>query len=100
MVANGIEFKEADISAFCNKWKIQELSLFGSILRDDFRTDSDIDMLVVFAEDAKWSFFQLCEAEEEMKGKLGRDVELVPKAQLKWVIRDDVINSARLLYAL
>ena len=50
-----IDIPKETIAAFCQKWKIVEFSLFGSVLRDDFRPDSDVDVLVSFAPDAEWS---------------------------------------------
>jgi hypothetical protein len=47
------------IADFCRRWKIKELDLFGSVLRDDFRADSDVDVLVEFSSDATWSLFDL-----------------------------------------
>jgi len=49
-----IKIPKEEIADFCRKWKIAELSLFGSVLRDDFRPDSDIDLLVTFSRDAEW----------------------------------------------
>lgn len=52
-----VEVSEDAIASFCDRWKITEFALFGSILRDDFRPDSDVDVLVSFAPDAKWSLW-------------------------------------------
>jgi hypothetical protein len=49
-----VEVSEEAITSFCQHWKITEFALFGSILRDDFRPDSDVDVLVSFAPEAKW----------------------------------------------
>ncbi len=55
------------ITAFCRKWKIQELSLFGSYLRDDFRPESDLDFLYTFADRAGWSLFDLVTMDQELE---------------------------------
>ncbi|MBU1637384.1 nucleotidyltransferase domain-containing protein, partial [bacterium] len=55
------------IAAFCQKWKIVEFSLFGSVLTDDFRPDSDVDVMVSFADDARWGMWDLYDIEEELK---------------------------------
>ena len=61
---------------FCRRWKIAEFSVFGSVLREDFRPDSDVDVLVTFAPDAQYSLFDLVHIEEELKEILGRKVDL------------------------
>ena len=65
------------IAEFCRKWKITEFALFGSVLREDFRPDSDVDVLVTFAEDAHWGLFGLCRMEDELREIFGREVDLV-----------------------
>jgi len=65
------------IAEFCRKWKITEFALFGSVLREDFRPDSDVDVLVRFAEDAHWGLFGLCRMEDELREMFGREVDLV-----------------------
>jgi len=72
-----------EIRAFCRKWKIKELSLFGSALTDEFRPDSDIDLLVVFDDDANWGLFDLIHAEEELEALLGREVDLAEKKAVR-----------------
>lgn len=67
------------IAEFCYRWKITELSLFGSVLRDDFRPDSDVDVLVTFAEDAQWSLFDHVTMEDDLSAMLGRKVDLASR---------------------
>lgn len=57
-----LEVNEGDLKRLCAKWRIQKLEAFGSVLRDDFTPDSDVDLLVSFAPDAKWSYFDLDKA--------------------------------------
>jgi predicted nucleotidyltransferase len=59
------------IADFCRRWKITELALFGSVLREDFRADSDVDVLVTFAPDATWSPFDHVDMEDELEGDPG-----------------------------
>lgn len=99
MKPHGIDLDTKGIRDFCKKWKIKELSVFGSILRDDFRPDSDVDLLVDYEEDAKWSLFDLMDAEQELATCVGLKVDLVVKGQLKWVIRDRIIRTAKVIYA-
>src|SRR3990172_6281743 len=67
------------LADFCRRWKIMEFALFGSVLRDDFRPDSDIDVLVTFAPDAGWSLFDHVTMQEELKVIFGRKGDLVSR---------------------
>jgi hypothetical protein len=91
------------IAAFCEKWKITQFELFGSVLRDDFDAESDVDVLVVFAPDAKISLFGLVTAEEELKALVGRRVDLLERRAIEespnWIRRRSILNSTRLIYA-
>jgi predicted nucleotidyltransferase len=71
------------ISAFCHRWKITELALFGSVLRDDFRADSDIDILLTFSPDSRWSLFDWVDMKDELETLLQRQVDIVDKEGLK-----------------
>ena len=68
------------IAAFCRRWRITELALFGSVLRDDFRPDSEVDVLVTFAPDARCGLFDLVHMQDELEGIFGRRMDLVEKA--------------------
>jgi hypothetical protein len=72
-----VEVSEDAIAPFCQRWEIMEFALFGSILRDDFRQDSDVDVLVSFAPDAKWSLWDIIAMKEELETLFGREVDLV-----------------------
>ena len=88
------------IEGFCHRWKVVEFSLFGSILRDDFRTDSDVDVLVTFSPNAKISLFDLVEMQNELKIIFNRDVDLVEKDALKNPFRKrEILNTAEVVYA-
>ena len=88
------------IAAFCYRWKIAEFSLFGSVLREDFRPDSDIDVLIEFAPDAAWSLFDRVDMIDELKAIFGRDVDLVSKRGLRNPFRRKAILSTRqVIYA-
>jgi len=97
-----IEIDREKVEAFCKKWKIIELSLFGSVIRDDFREDSDVDVLVRWAEDARWSAFQIFDAEDELSDILGREVDLVTnrsvEEQENWLRKRQILNSAQRYY--
>lgn len=91
------------VKAFCEKWKIVEFSLFGSVLTDEFRPDSDVDVLVEFAENAQWGMFDLSDMEDELKEMFGRDVDLLTKRSVvrseNYLMRRSILSGARTLYA-
>jgi predicted nucleotidyltransferase len=85
---------------FCRKWKVTEFSLFGSVLRDDFRSDSDVDVMVSFEENAGWDLFDWVDMIEELKGIFGREVDLVSKDGLRNPFRRQrILTSREVLYA-
>lgn len=86
---------EKKIADFCRRWKINEFSFFGSVLREDFRPDSDVDILVSFDPQAKWSLWDLAEMKEELEKIFGRSVDLVEKEALRNPFRRHSIMSTR-----
>ena len=64
------------IAEFCRTWRITEFALFGSVLRDDFRPDSDVDVLVTFAEESRWEAQDRIEMVNPLQSIFGRDVDL------------------------
>ena len=72
-----IELPKAKVADFCRRWKISEFAFFGSVLREDFRSDSDIDVLVTFLPDAAWSLFDHVEMRDELTQILGHEVDLL-----------------------
>ena len=88
------------IADFCRKWQVTELSLFGSVLRDDFGPESDVDVLVVFLPGAPWSLFDLVDMREELAAVFGRDVDLVEKRGLRNPFRrHSILTTREVLYA-
>ena len=88
------------IEGFCRKWKIEELAVFGSALRSDFRPDSDLDVLATFAEGANWSVFDHWHMSEELTTLLGRKVDIVEKADLSNPFRrHEILATRRVIYA-
>lgn len=95
-----IPIDRAKIADFCHRWKITELALFGSVLRDDFRPDSDVDVLVTFAPDAQWSLFDLVEIQEALSEMLGRKVDLIEKRGLRNPFRRyEILRTKEVVYA-
>jgi len=95
-----ISLSEKTLSDFCKRRKITELALFGSVLRDDFDSSSDVDVLVTFAPDCGYSLFDLVEIQEELKSILGHEVDMVERAALQNPFRrHSILNSMEVVYA-
>lgn len=90
----------AEIKGFCRKWKVKEFALFGSILRNDFRPDSDVDVLVTFEPDDRWSLMDLVDMREELMGVFGRSVDLVEKDAIRNPFRrHEILKTHKVIYA-
>ena len=98
MTRHGIEFPEDKIAAFCRRHHIRRLSLFGSILRDDFTPESDVDVLVEFEPDARVGLIRLAGIELELAEVLGRKVDLNTPGFLIPHFRDEVLAEAEVHY--
>ena len=90
------------IEAFCRKWRIRELALFGSAVRGALGPDSDIDVLVSFDEEADWSLLDHARMETELSEVLGRPVDLVSRRGIERsrneVRRQAILESAEPIY--
>jgi uncharacterized protein len=98
MTYHGIEVDPHRVALFCKEHKIVRLALFGSILRDDFGAESDVDVLVEFADDAAVGFFSIVEMERELTDMFGRRAEIHTYRGLHPLYRDDVIRSSTVHY--
>jgi predicted nucleotidyltransferase len=88
------------LDAFCRRWNVRELSLFGSVLREDFSPDSDVDVLVAFEPEARRSLFDLVEMRDELMELFGRDVDLVSQGGLRNPFRrHEILTTRQVLYA-
>ncbi len=95
-----IPIPEDRIAAYCRKWKIRKCAVFGSALTDEFRPDSDVDVLVVLEEDANWSLFDHIQAEDDLGRILGRHVDLVEKNAIRNPFRrHHILNNCEVVYA-
>jgi hypothetical protein len=92
-----------EIAKFCRRWKIRELALFGSALRDDFGPDSDLDILVTFATDADWGMLDHVQMQQELQALLQRNVDFISKRALErsrnWLRRQEILNTAQVLFS-
>jgi len=98
----GIQLPNEAIAAFCRKWKIVELALFGSVLTDHFRPDSDIDVLVKFTPDHEWSLLDHVAMQDELSQLFGRKVDLVSRTGIEesqnYLRRKEILGTARVVY--
>ena len=95
-----ISINKQAVAVFCKKWKIVEMSLFGSVLRDDFNPDSDIDVLVTFNPEAKWSLWDFPQMQDELKAIFGREVDIVEKDALRNPFRrHSILTTRQVVYA-
>jgi len=98
-VKTKISIDQAQIATFCRKHHVRKLALFGSVLRDDFRPDSDVDILVEFEPGHPVGFFKMAAMEIELSEWLRRTVDLRTPAELSRYFRQDVLQSAEVQYA-
>ena len=99
MPERAFDIPQEQLAAFCRRHQIARLSLYGSILRDDFGPDSDIDLLIEFLPDAQPSLLDLGGMQDELCRMLGRQVDLKTPEFLSPTIRERVQREARLQYA-
>jgi predicted nucleotidyltransferase len=88
---------------FCQRWRVVEFSLFGSALREDFHSGSDIDVLVTFAPNTRVSLFDLVDMEDELKNVFGREVDLIEKESIlrseNYIRRKNILENTKVIYA-
>lgn len=95
-----IPFNSDSVSQFCRRWQVTELSLFGSVLRDDFNPASDVDVLVAIAPDASTSYWDWPEMVEELERIFGRRVDLVAAGGLRNPFRKrEILSTRKVIYA-
>lgn len=102
MRLRNITASQDKISEYCRRWQIAELAIFGSALRDDFRPDSDIDVLVTFSPEARWTLLDFVAMQDELSALLGRQVDLVMRDAVEKSRnarrRSNILESARIVY--
>jgi predicted nucleotidyltransferase len=99
---HGVRVSKDAIKDFCRRWKVNEFAVFGSILRDDFRPESDIDVLVTFAPQTSWRLDHILEMKEELQKIFGRPVDLVERRLIEsspnYIRREHILNNLETLY--
>ena len=94
-----LNFDRSQLAEFCRRNHIRRLAFFGSVLRDDFGADSDVDVLVEFEPGAKVGLLRMASLESELSRIIGRKTDLRTPADLSRYFRDDVIAEAKVQYA-
>lgn len=94
-----IDIPMDELAVICRRYQVRELAVFGSALRDDFRDDSDIDVLVEFAPEARFGLFTFFALRDELSRLLGRPVDLGEKRSLKSAVWDNVLATLKEVYA-
>lgn len=101
MKVGALEVPEADLRVFCQKWRITEFAVFGSVLRDDFGPESDVDVLVTFEDGARWRLADLSAMRRELETIVGRPIDLVERDAVtenpNWLTRREILGTARVL---
>lgn len=102
MIKQNVNLPKSQIADFCQQWHIRELALFGSVLRDDFSPDSDLDILVTFAPEANWSLLDHLRMEQELAVLLNRKIDLFSRRAVEqshnWIRRMEILNTAEVVY--
>jgi predicted nucleotidyltransferase len=102
MKLKNIELPIDQIKEFCDRWQIAEFALFGSVLRDDFHPNSDIDVLVTFAPTAKRGLSETLQMKKELQIIFGRKVDFIVKSAIErsdnWLRRKNILESAQVIY--
>lgn len=103
MRVNGnLEVADEQIEDFCRRWKVIELALFGSVVRDDFGPESDVDVLLSFEEGAPWSLWDIVDMQDELERVFGRKVDIAERAAVEKsrnpFRRHSILKSARVVY--
>ena len=98
-----IDIPPDKIAAFCKRWQVLELALFGSVLRDDFGPESDVDMMVRFDPNARHTLLDIAQMQDELSRTLGRETDLIERAAVEqspnYIRRKAILQSAETIYA-
>lgn len=103
MVTSAVSIPKERVANFCNRWRIQELALFGSVLRKDFNAGSDVDVLVIFTDDTAWGLLDHIQMEREFAGLFEREVDLISRRAVEqshnWMRRREVLDNAQVVFS-
>lgn len=97
-----VQYSQQALEAFCKRWHVQELAIFGSALREGFRPDSDVDVLVVFEPGVAWSFRDWLQMIQELEAIFGRKVDLVERRMIEqsknYICRKHILSHLERVY--
>ena len=97
-----VSIRKDQVTAFCKRWQVTELALFGSVLRGDFGPESDVDVLVEFEEGARHTLLDIAQMENELSRMLGREVDLIERTAVEqsrnYIRRKATLDSAETIY--
>ena len=103
MNKQNINIPPKQLADFCERWAISEFALFGSVLRDDFDLDSDLDVLITFTPNADWSLFDHLRMEQELTELLRRKIDLFNRRAVErnhnWLRSQEILSTAEVVYA-
>ena len=98
-----ISLYQEQLSEFCQRWRISELAVFGSAIRNDFQTNSDVDVLVTFVPQARWSLFDLVKMQDELGDIFGREVDMVEREAIErsenYFRRKSILRNIEVIFA-
>jgi uncharacterized protein len=102
MAITTIDLPMKPIAEFCDRWQVTEFALFGSVLRDDFRPDSDIDVMVQFHPEAHPTFSTLDQMEAALKAIFHREIDLITRHSIEtsrnYLRRQEILSTAQVIY--
>ena len=99
MNLSNLSINKKDIESIAKKWGVKEFSIFGSVLGEDFKEDSDIDVLIQFEPDSQYSLFDLVDLKEELEEIFNRTVDIVEKSSIRNPFRKkEILRTARVIY--
>lgn len=101
-ITNRLKLSPQEIVEICQKWGIVEMALFGSILREDFRENSDIDFIIKFDLKARQGLLTISKIKYELEKLVGRKVDLIIKESIEnsqnWIRRQEILSTAKIIY--
>jgi predicted nucleotidyltransferase len=103
LIQTRLGISQQKLEEICTHWKITELALFGSILRLDFTEKSDIDILVTFADEARWGLIDFMRLNQQLETEFKRSVDLMTKQSIEksknWLRKREILQTAEVIYA-
>jgi predicted nucleotidyltransferase len=103
LIQTRLGISQQKLEEICHHWKITELALFGSILRLDFTEKSDIDILVTFADEARWGLIDFIRLNQQLETEFKRSVDLLTKQSIEksknWLRKREILQTAEVIYA-